>query len=629
MMNIHTRRVLAVIYAGVFVLMLLLAGESNGAHGGEASIPIRIGWHLPSVTQGAIVQVLKRTDVMTRYGLEPSLIPFSFGTPEVEAAFKGELDAFFSGDQPAINLLARGGRWKIVGRIFYDRISIIVPPGSPIRTIADLRGKTVVSPFGSSGHREAFLEQQVAGLDPGKDVKNLNADILTIRDGVLAGGVETWEEFDAAAVWEPHVTAFQNLEIARSITETQTLGVIAISDEFMAKHPQAAVQFLVSLVRSLDFFSRNPDQVMRWYNDDTRLDYTLETLLSAVKIDPNFDVQSLHEISLELDEMHIDTLVKNAAWGVEAWESGDRIRQFIDQDLLTRAMKELATGQFEDIQIILPSIRAVEGLKTDDSLGLDEVPLAVIFALLVLITLLAIESGRRLGKYRKDAIAPDAVRPIGTIVGAVLGMMAFVIAITFGSANSRFDARKTALLEDVTAIQTAYLRADLLPEPHSTTIRNLLRDYVQVRAGIVNAYQEPGTLRLVLRRADVLQEAMWSDVRSMTDSGIDKKLQIMFASTLNTVFNLHTKRVVLGVHYRIPVFLWIALVFAASVAMVAVGFQFGIVGSKRINTANIALAMTFALIMVLAFDLDRAGEGLIHVNQQPMIDLYQSMSQQQ
>lgn len=115
----------------------------------------------------------------------------------------------------------------------------------------------------------------------------------------------------------------------------------------------------------------------------------------------------------------------------------------------------------------------------------------------------------------------------------------------------------------------------------------------------------------------------------MPESGIDKRLQIMFASTLNDVFNLHTKRVVLGAHYRIPGFLWLALVFAASVAMVAVGFQFGIVGSSRINTANIALATTFALIMLLAFDLDRAGEGLIHVNQQPMIDLYQSMSQHQ
>lgn len=625
----NARRVLAVIYAGVFALTVLLAGESKGAEEEEASVPIRIGWQIPQVTQAAIVQVLKRTDVLTRYGLEPNLIPFSFGTPEVEAALAGELDALFAGDQPAINLLAHGGKWKIVARLYDDKVSVIVPQDSQIHTIADLRGKTVASPFGSIAHREAFLEQQAAGLDPEKDVKNLDMDILNIRNAVLEGSDETWEGFDAAAVWAPHSTAFELSGHARNLTDTPALGVVAISNEFMTKHPEATVQFLVGLVRAWDFFSRNPDRVMRWYNDDTQLDYTLESLLSAVKLDSNFGVKSLNDISLELNQTHIDTLVQNAAWGVEAWDWGSQIHKFIDQFLLTLAMKELATKQYEDIQVILPSVRAVETLKTGDRFGLDAVPLGVVFVFVILVALLAIESGRRIGRHRKKVIAEEAVRPIGTVVGAILGMMAFVIAITYGAANNRFDARKTALLEDVTAIHTAYLRADLLPDPHHTTLQSLLRDYVQVRAGIVHAYHEPGTLELVLRRADVLQEAMWSDVQSMTESGIDKKLQIMFASTLNDVFNLHTKRVVLGAHYRIPGFLWLALVFAASVAMLAVGFQFGIVGSTRINTANIALTTIFALIMLLAFDLDRAGEGLIHVNQQPMIDLYQSMSQHQ
>jgi len=71
--------------------------------------------------------------------------------------------------------------------------------------------------------------------------------------------------------------------------------------------------------------------------------------------------------------------------------------------------------------------------------------------------------------------------------------------------------------------------------------------------------------------------------------------------------------------------MWIALILASGVAMFAVGFQFGIGGKRRIHTANIALALTFAMVMVLAFDLDRAGEGLIAVNQQPMLELYQSM----
>jgi hypothetical protein len=94
------------------------------------------------------------------------------------------------------------------------------------------------------------------------------------------------------------------------------------------------------------------------------------------------------------------------------------------------------------------------------------------------------------------------------------------------------------------------------------------------------------------------------------------------------MFNMHTKRVVLGAYYRIPGFVWLALILASTVAMVAVGFQFGIGGGRRAHTVSLALATTFALVMLLAFDLDRTSEGLIAVNQQPMIDLHQSLGTQ-
>ena len=620
-----SRHVFRIFYTGVFTLLTLLSAECLGAAGAESSVPIRIGWQIPAATQAQILQVLKRTDALETHGLDPSLVPFSYGGPQVDAAFAGKLDVVFAGDQPAINLIARGGKWKIVARLFDDRIATIVPPNSPIQHVRHLMGKTVASPFGSVAHREAFLEQQAAGLDPGRDVVNENLDILEIGRRVLAGGVDAWSGIDAAVVWEPIVSRFELEGLARSVTSKRTLGVVAMSDHFIASHPEAAVQFLVTLVRAWDFFSRHPDRVMQWYIDDTRLDYTPEALVSA-RLDRNFSAKSLREIDLGLREEHLAILEQGAAWARDAGKGDIRIRQFVDQGLLTRAMQEISAAQFEDLQVILPSIRAVEEIRTREGFGIDAIPLVGVFAFMVLIALLAMESGRWLGKRRDRRIAPESVRPVGTIVGAVLGMMAFVIAITFGSANNRFDARKTALLEDVTAIQTAYLRADLIPEPHRTTVRSLLRDYVQVGAGIVYAYGEPGTLQLVQRRAELLQGLMWSHVQAMTEAGGDTKIHIMFASALNDVFNLHTKRVVLGAYYRIPFFLWLALIVASGMAMVAVGFQFGIVGSRRINTASIAIATTFALIMLLAFDLDRAGEGLITVNQQPMIDLYQSMS---
>jgi hypothetical protein len=105
----------------------------------------------------------------------------------------------------------------------------------------------------------------------------------------------------------------------------------------------------------------------------------------------------------------------------------------------------------------------------------------------------------------------------------------------------------------------------------------------------------------------------------------ETRVNVLFTRALNDVFNLHTKRVVLGAYYRIPSAMWRALIFASGVAMFAVGLQFGIGGNRRVHAANLSLSITFALVMVLAFDLDRPGEGLVVVNQQPMIDLYQRM----
>jgi hypothetical protein len=484
----------------------------------------------------------------------------------------------------------------------------------------------VASPFGSVAHREAFLEQQAAGLDVGVDVKNESLDILEITRRVKAGGVDGWSGIDAAVVWEPIVSSFELEGLARSLTAKRTLGVVAFSDEFVAGHPEAAVQFLVALVRAWDFFARNPDRVRQWYIDDTQLDYTPEALISGASIDPNFSAKSVHDIDLGLSEEQIATLEQGAAWRRGAGKSGPHIRQSVDRSLLAKAIKEIAGARFDDVRILLPSTREAASADTKEGYSLDSVSLGVVFVFMVLIALLAIELGFWLGRRSQRKLVNEPVRPVATVVGAVLGMMAFVIALTFGSANNRFDARKEALLDDVTAIQTAYLRANLLPEPQRTTVRSLLRDYVQARVGIVHAYGRSDTLRLVQRRAAALQESMWSHVEVLARSENDARIYGLFATALNEVFSLHTRRVVLGAYYRIPVFVWWVLISASCVAMVAVGFQFGIGSNRRVHTANLALAMTFALVMLLAFDLDRAGEGLVAVNQQPMIDLYRGMS---
>jgi hypothetical protein len=130
---------------------------------------------------------------------------------------------------------------------------------------------------------------------------------------------------------------------------------------------------------------------------------------------------------------------------------------------------------------------------------LDFLPLRVLLVATVVIVLLSTEGGYRLGTYRRHRTEPEKDAPVGAMVGAMLGLLAFMLAFTFGLAASRFDARRIVLLDEANAIGTAYLRAGLLPEPHRSKIRDLLRAYVDAR---LEAVQSGSLVQGIARSTD-------------------------------------------------------------------------------------------------------------------------------
>ena len=96
--------------------------------------------------------------------------------------------------------------------------------------------------------------------------------------------------------------------------------------------------------------------------------------------------------------------------------------------------------------------------------------------------------------------------PTGIIVGAILGLMAFLLAITMGMASERFDARRVLVLAETNAIGTAYLRAGYLDEPASTEMRELIVEYVPQRI----ATSDEAEVLAKIERSEQLLEEMWA-----------------------------------------------------------------------------------------------------------------------
>ena len=110
------------------------------------------------------------------------------------------------------------------------------------------------------------------------------------------------------------------------------------------------------------------------------------------------------------------------------------------------------------------------------------IPLGAVFPISLVLVLLSIALGFWIGTQQRTI--PEA--PIGSVVGAMLGLLAFMLAFTFGMSASRYEARRQLLLDDVNAIQTAVRRSELLPEPQRSESRALLRRYVDLRVRVAS-----------------------------------------------------------------------------------------------------------------------------------------------
>jgi hypothetical protein len=255
----------------------------------------------------------------------------------------------------------------------------------------------------------------------------------------------------------------------------------------------------------------------------------------------------------------------------------------------------------------------------DFNAPLDIFPLWLLFVITVAIIYAAVEVGYRLGNYRRRH-SPEKDAPVGAMVGAMLGLLAFLLAFIFGMAASRFEDRRQAILKDANAIGTTYLRAALLPEPEREQIRQLLRQYVDVRLEGV----QPEKQAEALKTSDDLQNQLWSLTAAVAAQDMRSVVTGTFIQSLNEMIDMHSTRVMVGMRSRIPAVIWIVLYLVAVLTMGAMGYQEGLAGTRR-SLVSLVVVVTFAIVIFLIVDLDRPYEGLLRTSQQSMLDLEKSM----
>jgi hypothetical protein len=210
---------------------------------------------------------------------------------------------------------------------------------------------------------------------------------------------------------------------------------------------------------------------------------------------------------------------------------------------------------------------------------------------------------------------------VNQAVKAALAVLGLLLAFTVSMAVSRYDARKQALVTETSAIATAYLRTQFVPDPQRPAMVALMRQYVDARLATArpNWQQDTPLLNMIER----LQQQIWSESTAIGQQEPQSNVVGLFIQSVNDIFSAQRARDAARLD-TLPASTLYLLFAVAMLGLGFLGYASGI-GRGRSMAGTILLALLVTVVVVIIIDLDQPYRGFITISQQSLIQLRQSM----
>jgi hypothetical protein len=231
----------------------------------------------------------------------------------------------------------------------------------------------------------------------------------------------------------------------------------------------------------------------------------------------------------------------------------------------------------------------------------------LLWLLLFLVAIQAFSAmvGTILGR-RLAGDASQRLEATGLVTSGVLGLTAFVLALTLSFGTTRMSERRAGALEEANAIGTAWLQATALPSPHTARIAAFLEDYAQTRLDFASAGFGSPDIAMLSTRTDGLQSQIWAETTALLANQTDPHT-VSLMNAINHVFDMtSSERLSLssGMPQRLVDLLLLMIVLTGAI----VGFQMGL--KKQRAPVLVGLLFTVwsgVIVTVLDFGSPRLG----------------------
>ena len=103
-------------------------------------------------------------------------------------------------------------------------------------------------------------------------------------------------------------------------------------------------------------------------------------------------------------------------------------------------------------------------------------------------SLILLNYGRQLGLRYRQQQGAESMAGLPSVEGAVFALVGLLIAFTVSGALHRFDERRQLVIQEATAVSTAYDRLDLFDGEVARILQKRLKEYVGAR---IQLYRMP------------------------------------------------------------------------------------------------------------------------------------------
>lgn len=195
---------------------------------------------------------------------------------------------------------------------------------------------------------------------------------------------------------------------------------------------------------------------------------------------------------------------------------------------------------------------------------------------------------------------------------SLLGLLALLLAFTFGMAGSRYENRKATIIDEANCIGTAVLRADIYPDSLKNAYKKDFESYLNSRLLYFTSGRNQEKINSSLKQTAEISVKLWNRA-SFYAKDKDYFIQSnMMLPALNDMFDIASKTNTIYVSKVPETIVYLLFLFSVIISFY-IGYNSGL--EKKLGKKYIlGFCFLTCVVIYVTLDLDRPRRGLINLS---------------